>query len=240
MSHSAKPNIAAVTPYERGVEHLKRSENAEAVAAFTEAIGLEPEAPNAYVGRALAYRSLGDEAAALRDEQTTRALGGPERCAWDRLVKRAHRNWRVDLRDPAWANEDPLSRDAYLLRQWTWQIYNGGLPQWIANGFGEWTDDLARAVERVGTGSARTVAAIVRDLATVLAGWPGAREVMSRMLATRSRVAGREEELFGELMRCEDRYYRAGRYPGEFVTDVEAWLERESEEALSGHGKLGR
>src|SRR5215471_9251487 len=78
--------LASGTPYERGVAHLKRSEYAQAVAAFTEAIGLEPEAPNAYVGRALAHRSLGDEAAALQDEQAARNLGGPERSTWDRIV----------------------------------------------------------------------------------------------------------------------------------------------------------
>ena len=53
-------------PYDRGVDHLKRAEYAQAIAAFTEAIRLEPDAPNAYVGRALAHRSLGDEARAVR------------------------------------------------------------------------------------------------------------------------------------------------------------------------------
>jgi uncharacterized protein (TIGR02996 family) len=61
--------------YERGVAHLRRAEYVPAVAAFTEAIGLDPDAANSYVGRALAYRSLGDEAAAIRDEQSARALG---------------------------------------------------------------------------------------------------------------------------------------------------------------------
>jgi hypothetical protein len=63
-------------PYERGMLHLKRGEYDRAVAAFTEAIRLKPEAANAYAGRALAYRSLEDEASALRDEQTVRDLGG--------------------------------------------------------------------------------------------------------------------------------------------------------------------
>jgi hypothetical protein len=40
------------------------------------------KAPNAYAGRALAYRSLGKEDSALADEQTVRDLGGiqPARC----------------------------------------------------------------------------------------------------------------------------------------------------------------
>jgi hypothetical protein len=217
--------------YERGVAHLKRAEYPRAVAAFTEAIGLDPESPNAYVARALAHRSLGDEAAAARDEQAARDLGGPERSAWDRLVKRAYSRWRGDLRDPAWAREDSLSRDAFLLRQWAWQIYNGGLSQWVANGFGEWAEDLARAAEAVGTDAARAVAVIARDVTGILAGWPGAREAMFRMIATRSLVTGREEELFGALSECEGRYHRVGRRPGEFVADVEAWLDQRAGEA---------
>lgn len=64
------------TPYEQGMLHLKRGEYDRAVAAFTEAIRLKPNASNAYAGRALAYRSLDDEASALRDEQRVRELGG--------------------------------------------------------------------------------------------------------------------------------------------------------------------
>jgi hypothetical protein len=141
-------------------------------------------------------------------------------------VRRAYRRWRGDPRDPAWAREDPLGRDAFLLRQWTWQIYNGGLPQWVANGFGEWADDLARAAEAVGTDAARAVAVIVRDVAAILAGWPGAREAMFQMIANRSLLTGREEELFGALSECEGRYHRVGCRPGEFVEDVEAWLDQ--------------
>lgn len=216
---------------ERGVGHLKRAEYRQAIDAFTEAIKSNPDAPNAYIGRALAYRSLGDEAAAARDEQAAKALGGPERSAWDRLVKRAYSKWRADLRDSAWGREDPLCRDAFLLRQWTWQVYNGGVPQWVANGYGEWSEDLVAAAERVGTDAARAVAAVVRDVAGVLVGWPGARAAMFRMIATRSIVTGREDELFRELSRCEACYYSAGRYPGEFGADVEAWLEKRAAEA---------
>ena len=219
-------------PYERGLTHLKRSEYPQAVAAFTEAIGLKSEAPNAYVGRGLAYRSLGDEAAALRDEQTARELGGADRCAWDRLVKQAHGRWRGDLRDPAWGREDPLSRDAFLLRQWTWQIHNGGLPQWVANGYGEWTEDLVHAIERVGTSAALAVRSVVCDIAGILVRFPGARESMFRMIAARSLSTGREIELFAELSQCEQRYAYCSRYPGEFAADVEDWLERQAANAL--------
>ena len=210
---------------ERGIAHLKRAEYPQAVALFTEAIGLDPEGPNAFVGRALAYRSLGDEAAALRDEESARALGGPERSAWDRLVNRGCRRWRGDLRDPAWGRDDRHSRDAVLLRHWTWQIYNGGLPQWVANGYGAWAEDLARAAEAVGTDGALAVAAVVRDVAGVLACWPGAPETMFRMIANPSAVTGQEEELFTLLSRCEESYARVAH---SFAADIEAWLERQA------------
>jgi hypothetical protein len=67
---------SALASYERGMAHLKRAEYEAAVSAFTEAIRMDPKAPNAYAGRALAYRSLSDEDGALADEQTVRELGG--------------------------------------------------------------------------------------------------------------------------------------------------------------------
>jgi tetratricopeptide (TPR) repeat protein len=233
VSRSAETPGAAGAAQQRGVAHLKRAEYRQAVEAFTEAIRLDPEAPNGYVGRGLAYRSLGDDAAAHRDEETARALGGPERSAWDRLVKRAYRRWRGDLRDPAWGLEDPLCRDAFLLHQWTWQIYNGGLPQWVANGYGVWAEELAGVAERVGTDAARAVAAVVRDVAGILARWPDAREAMLGMIAAPSVVTGREEELFGELSQCEEEYHRVGHYRAgpSFAADVEEWLEKRAREA---------
>ena len=213
------------TPYGRGVAHLKRAEYPEAVAAFTEAIGLDPEAPNAYVGRALAYSSLDDEAAALRDEETARALGGPERSEWHRLVNRAYRRWRGDLRDPVWPRRDPLSRNALLLHQWTWQIYNGGLIQWIGNGYGEWAEDLARAAEDVGTRAARKVGALVRDLAKVLGTRPGAREALLGMAVDQPEGQGQGEDIDDALARCAESYDRVKE---SFVQDVEAWFEKQA------------
>ena len=213
----------ANTPYSRGVAHLKRSEYAAAVEAFTEAIGLDPQSANAYVGRALAYRSLEDESAAARDEASAKTLGGPDRSTWDRLVKQGYSRWRGDLRDNAWNREDPLTRDAVVLRQWCWQIYNGGLPQWVANGYGEWADDLAAACDRVGTDAARAVGAVVRDVKQSLCGMPDAREVMFRMIASHSSLGGREDEIFQILTRHEAAY---GRLATAFGEDVEAYFER--------------
>jgi hypothetical protein len=48
------------------------------------------------------------------------------------------------------------------------------------------------------------------------------------MIATRSAVTGREEDLFRELSRCEEWYGRAGR---SFAADVEAWLDGRAGEA---------
>jgi tetratricopeptide (TPR) repeat protein len=62
--------------YERGVAHLKRMEYDQAVVAFTQAIRLDPEAPNAYIGRAIAHRSLGDDAAAGQDDRSALGRGG--------------------------------------------------------------------------------------------------------------------------------------------------------------------
>jgi hypothetical protein len=85
---------------------------------------------------------------------------------------------------------------------------------------------LALAAEAVGTDAAREVAAVVREVAGVLRAWPDAREVMFRMIVSRSVVTGREEELFTALSECEEMYYRIGP---SFGTDVEAWLERRGE-----------
>jgi len=68
---AAKSEVVA-PHFERGLANLKRAEYEEAISSFTEAIQLEPDLPQPYVGRALAYRSLGDEASALRDEQEAR------------------------------------------------------------------------------------------------------------------------------------------------------------------------
>src|SRR5262245_56436940 len=130
------------TPYERGMAHLKRGQYAEAVAEFTEAIRADADAPNAYVGRALAHRSLGEDAAAQRDEQAARKLGGPEATAWDRLVNRAYQRLKGDLshasRNEFYRRLEPLQRQAVLLWELNSQILNGGMPQWVANGYGAW------------------------------------------------------------------------------------------------------
>jgi tetratricopeptide (TPR) repeat protein len=217
------------SPYERGMAHLKRGDYPQAIAEFNEAIRLDPEAPNAHLGRALTYRSLGDEAAAVRDEEAARKLGGPEQSAWDRLVNRANRRWRGDLRDPDWRLSDPISRNAVLLRHWTWQIFNGGLPQWVANGHGEWADDLARAAEDVGTNSARELAAIVRDVARVLNKWPAAPEAMFRIITTHAEATDQETEIFEALSQCEERYRHI---ESSFEADAEAWLERQAGKSL--------
>lgn len=223
----------SATPHKRGVEHLKRAEYAQAAAAFTEAIELEPDAPNAYAGRALAFRSLGDEVQAARDEQTVRDFGGTEATPYERFVRKAWRRWKADLSDPNWRKADPLSRQAVLLWVLNGQILNGGLSQWIANGYGEWADEVTESAREIGTAAASEVAAMLKDLSRDLAAGlaeelqPGeALEEEDRLaLVADSTDEGLEEEdeTFNRLSIYEDRYYRV-RY--QFMLDFEAWLDR--------------
>ncbi len=204
------------TPHERGVGHLLKYEYAEAAAAFAESIRLDPEAPNSYLGRAMARRRLGDEAGALDDERTARELGGPEQSAWDRLANRASRRWRWDLDDPDWRATDPLSRQAVLFRNLNGQILNGGLRQWLANGHGAWADDVAAASREVGTAATLEVAALLEDLTSLLKA--GYREDFPED----DESVDEEDEAFDVIGRCEDRYYNV---QSQFVADVKAWLE---------------
>jgi tetratricopeptide (TPR) repeat protein len=221
------------SPYERGVAHLKRSEYVAAISAFTEAIRRDPDAPNAYVGRALAHRSLGEAANAVRDEQAAQALGGAERTTWDRLVNRAFRRWNENFDDPRWCQSDPLSRKAVLLNRLNEQIFNGGLLQWIANGYGAWVDDVIEAAEEVGTDAAREVAATLKEVSRILKARPEARwEALGEFMAAPvvDGQVGREDleahqEFLEAVYSCEDRYYGA---QSQFVIDVEEWVEREA------------
>src|SRR5258708_5811505 len=70
------PSENPADPFKQGVAHLKRAQSEAAVAGFPEAIHLDPAAPNAYAGGALALRSLEDVTGALQDEQRVRELGG--------------------------------------------------------------------------------------------------------------------------------------------------------------------
>jgi hypothetical protein len=195
---------------------LLKYEYAEAAEAFTEAIRLDPDAPNSYLGRALGRRQIGDEAGALEDERTARELGGPERSAWDRIANRADRRWRGELGDPAWRETDPLSRQAVLLRALNAQILNGGLCQWIANGYGAWVLDVAEAAEEVGTPAAQEVAALLGDVARALeAGY-------MEDFAEDDEVPDENDEAMELVGRSEDRYFAVQM---QFMKDVEAWLE---------------
>jgi len=91
------------TPHERGVALLyQRGDYVGALEAFTQAIEQDPLFPNAYLGRALAHRRLGDFAAALEDERKAEDLGGAEKTPWGRLVNRAWHRLHGDLSNPIW------------------------------------------------------------------------------------------------------------------------------------------
>src|SRR5262245_3272031 len=70
------PTPTANGLYDEGVAHLKRGEYEQAVDALSKAIRLNPDLTNAYVGRALAYRSLGNDAAAAADDRAVQRRGG--------------------------------------------------------------------------------------------------------------------------------------------------------------------
>ncbi len=169
-------------------------------------VRLDPDAPNAYIGRATARRSLGDEAGALDDERTARELGGPERSAWDRLANRSIRRWRGELDDPAWRATDPLSRQAVLLRQLNGQVLNGGLHQWISNGYAAWVDDVAESAGAVGTPPCgpSPVEAIVPD---------GPQTWHPEEIPEDDEIPEGEEEALGQISRC-GRYYRVAEAVG--------------------------
>jgi hypothetical protein len=214
------------------VAHLKRREYAQAVAAFTQAIELEPDAPNSYLGRAVAYRRLENLSGALQDEKTAEELGGPEKTAWDRLVNRSRRRWSWDFDNPRWSQSDPLSRQAVLLRMLNSQILNGGLLQWIANGYGRWIEDVIEAAREVGTDASNEVAAVLEEVSHHLeAGYPVGDWREHAALDEERDCPEEPDEVSEQLTDCEDRYYRV---QSQLVRDVETWLEERA--AALGRG----
>ena len=207
---SPQPTAAA---YDRGIAHLKKSEYAQAIAAFSEAIRLEPEAPNPYVGRALAYRSLGDEANAAADERQGKELGGIERRPWDRLVNRAYQRARTgDLREvdrgEFYRRLDPVQREAVLLWELNSQVVNGGFPQWVFNGYAPWINEVIAAVQLIRTPVAKNVQKILEDVS---------------LLADENIESDQQsEENLSKLLECTKRYYAV---MGEFGPDVDEWLD---------------
>jgi hypothetical protein len=211
-----QPGQAFSAYYDRGIGHLKKREYPQAIAEFTHAIGLDPSAPNPYVGRALAYRAAGDEANAARDESKAKNLGGPEGSSWDRLVNRAYRRLQGDLRD---ATRDefyhcihPLQRTAVQLRELNRQVHNGGFPQWVLNGYGAWIDELMNDVEQIGTNAAREVRTILEGVSALINPGPLTEEA--------------DEENLTRLLQYTDQYYAV---MGRFGQDVESWIEEQSQ-----------
>ncbi len=213
-----------VAPHERGIALYKRGEHARAIEALTKAIELDPHFPNSYLLRAVCYRRLDNLPAAIDDEQRAEVLGGPEKTAWDRLVNRSRHRWQWDFDNPDWRRTDPLSRKAVLFRSFVGQIYNGGLRQWIANGYGRWIDDLIDAVREVDTPATREVAAMLEELSRDLAemplddGWEADDDVEDL-----DDGLEQEDDSVAMIFEYESRYTRV---ESQFDQDVEDWLER--------------
>jgi hypothetical protein len=215
--------------YRKAVDHLMNFQHEQAVAEFTEAILLEPDAPNPYIGRAMAHRRLGNDSAAREDEQRAQELGGAERNAWERLCNRSRRRWRWDFDNLDWKREDPLSRNAVLLDKLACEIHNGGLWQWVANGHWRWIDDVILAAREIGTDATREVAAMLENLAANLD--PDALDAVpwdeddfdeDGTLKTDKEIPGPDAEALGPF---EDRYIRVQT---KFVDDVEQYFERKA------------
>ncbi len=211
------------TPHERGVALLfKRGDYVGALDAFTQAIEHDPLYPNAYLGRALAHRRLGDVAAAIEDERKAEELGGSERTAWDRLVNRSRHHWQWDFDNPDWKRTDPLSRQAVLLRTLTRQIYNGGLIQWVAGGHVQWIDDVIEAAWEVDTAATRAVADMLEELSRQLAALAAGYGSAQSDAPDEEINEEQQEELLDKILEYELRYYNV---ESEFAGDVEKWLE---------------
>jgi tetratricopeptide (TPR) repeat protein len=215
------------TPHERGVALLyNRRDYPGALEAFTEAIKQDPLYPNAYLGRAVAQRRLGNFEAAVEDERKAEELGGAEKTTWDRLVNRSRHRWHWDFANPDWKQADPLSRKAVLFRTLMIQIYNGGLFQWFANGYDQWIDDVIEAAREVNSPASREVAALLEELSHELASEPRKDAALEGESAEDDEAdeASREErdKLFGTISDYEERYHRV---ESQFCDDVERWLE---------------
>ena len=215
------------SPHERGIAPLERGDAEGAIQAFNEAIEQDPLFPNAYLARAVAHRRLGRYAEAADDERKAEDLGGPEKLTWDRLVNRARHRWHGDFANPEWEQTDPLSREAVLFRTLMRQIHNGGLFQWVANGYDEWIDDLIAAARRVDTAATRDVADLLADLSRELATQPA--DDRSRFDDTvdendPARLTQRDE-LLEKILDYERRYYAV---EGQFALDLENWFEEKA------------
>lgn len=222
-----EPDVTA-TPHDRGIRLLYKIRDYEgALKAFTQAIEEDPFYPNAYLGRAVAHRRLGNFAAAQADERKAEELGGAERTAWDRLVNRAQERWHGNLANPEWKQIDPVSRKAVLFRSLMRQIHHGGLFQWVANGYDQWIDDLIEAAREVGTPASREVASLLEDLSRDIASTtPASSAPASEDSAEIENVRARQRDaLLETIVAQENRYYRV---EGQFHTDLESWFDEKA------------
>lgn len=139
--------------------------------------------------------------------------------AWERRVSAAYDKWR-EYSD--WSYADFLEQlpandvDAVVLRNFNYQVCNGGFEQWVANGYASDSLQLVRmALRRVGGGFA--------DLALKLIG------EMADMVDTNARSRGfgpgywlDDEEHACRICRDLDRRYY--RFNKELMADVEAYF----------------
>ncbi|HKA08046.1 MAG TPA: DUF4375 domain-containing protein [Gemmataceae bacterium] len=103
----------------------------------------------------------------------------------------------------------PLQRKAVQLWDLNSQVFNGGFPQWLANGLGAWIEELIVSVRQIGTRPARAVQSILEGVAR-----------LDRECETQEEA----DQNTGRLLEYTDRYYAIAP---EFADDVETWLEEQ-------------
>jgi hypothetical protein len=234
--------------YDRAVAFLKSGQYREAIEEFTSAIEIDPNSPNSYVGRALAHRSLGNEVDAASDEQMAQRLGGVETSTWSRLCNRAYQRMKTDPADGMqgklskraefYQQLDPLSRKAVLLGDFHLQVMNGGIQQWIANGYSAWIRDLMGVVAQIGTNPALAMLAVLRDVGAVIADMeknPQVRELggassclFAMLFHQMPNVSAKDawlEEWLERIYSLNDRFFEC---EADFCVDANMWFDTQA------------
>jgi hypothetical protein len=89
------------------------------------------------------------------------------------------------------------------------QVFNGGFPQWVANGFATWVEEIVDTLRQIGTKPAKAVQSILAGVAR---------------LAAECDTQEEADDNVGGLLEYTDRYYAVA---SEFADDVENWLDEQ-------------
>jgi len=101
--------------FQRGQKMLKAGDRKKAVAAFTEAINIDPKYEQAYTWRGVAYNEMGDHKKALADFTSAIKLGSRDSYPYEQRAQ----IYRKALHDEAKAKAD--DETAASLREKRWE-----------------------------------------------------------------------------------------------------------------------